>query len=86
MSIYPVRLAEWFPKVNRPRQDRDHYQTIMVLLKHMPCLEWCLKNVNFKNPELKEKIELEILDRESMADDLENNYGPDVYDTYGDLD
>lgn len=38
MSIYPVKLIEWFPKRRRPRTEHNNYFTAFISVKYSECL------------------------------------------------
>lgn len=51
MSIYPVRLAEWFPKKadagRNPEEAKNLYENVKMALKYSKCCE-CGKTPNYK--------------------------------------
>jgi hypothetical protein len=38
MSIYPVKLIEWYPKKKRPWVEKCHYTAILITVKYASCI------------------------------------------------
>lgn len=47
MSIYPVKLIEWYPPFKTSRDDKFQHEILKSVIKHMPC-RYCGKYVKFK--------------------------------------
>lgn len=50
-------------------------------IKRVPTsyLEWCVKNIQFKKAELRDAIEVELINREEAGSDVDyyNDFGPE---------